>query len=126
MKICASMRAAFGERSAGWRGRPLLSQGQAFEVPERLLDADKLEVQAPQPRRIVVGEIGAQEIPALAPPDAAQLRAIEAIAECGAVRSDLDCDETPSRPGLLARGTEPHQKRFATELHAGQLLEPSP
>jgi len=40
----------------------------------------------------VVGEIGAQEIPALAPPGAAQLRAIEAIAECGAVRSDLDCD----------------------------------
>src|SRR2546423_10653935 len=64
----------------------------AFEVPERLLDADKLEVQAPQPRRIVVGEIGAQEIPALAPPGVAQLRAIEAIAECGAVRSDLDCD----------------------------------
>ena len=31
-------------------------------------------VQAPQPRRIVVGEIGAQEIPALAPPGAAQLR----------------------------------------------------
>src|SRR6267142_5715637 len=70
----------------------------AFEVPERLLDADKLEVQAPQPRRIV-GEIGAQEIPALAPPGAAQLRAIEATAECGAVRSDLDCDATPSRAG---------------------------
>src|SRR5260370_28684504 len=63
-----------------------------FEVLERLLDADKLEVEAPQPRRIVVGEIGAQEVPALAPPGAAQLRAIEAIAECGAVRSDLDCD----------------------------------
>src|SRR6267154_6326552 len=98
--------------------------------PLRFLNASSTltswRYKAPQPRRIVVGEIGAQEIPALAPPGAAQLRAIEAIAECGAVRSDLDCDETPSRPGLLARGTEPHQQLFATELHAGQLLEPSP
>src|ERR1700759_170737 len=47
----------------------------AFEVPERLLDADKLEVQAPQPRRIVVGEIGAQEIPALPRPGPARTSA---------------------------------------------------
>ena len=32
----------------------------AVEVAERPLDADELEVQAPQPRRIVGGEIGAQ------------------------------------------------------------------
>jgi hypothetical protein len=61
---------------------------QAFEVPERLFDADELEVQAPQPRRIIVGEIGAQQIPPLAPPGLAQLGAIKAVAERGAIRGD--------------------------------------
>ena len=81
MKICASMRASILVKD-----RP---DGEvALEVPERLLDADELEIQAPQPRRIVVGEIGAQQIPPFAPPGSAQLGAIEAVAERGAIRGD--------------------------------------
>jgi hypothetical protein len=36
----------------------------ALEVAKRLLDAGELEVQGPQPRRIVIGEIGGQQVPA--------------------------------------------------------------
>jgi hypothetical protein len=82
----------------------LPSPGQAFEVAKRLFDCDELQIQAPQPRRIVVNEIGAQEIPALALSEPAQLAAIEAIAERGAVRGCLDLNQTLSRTGLLARG----------------------
>jgi hypothetical protein len=49
-----------------------------------------LEVQGPQPRRIVIAEIGAQQVPAFTSPGSAQLFAIEAVAERGAVRGDLD------------------------------------
>src|ERR1700751_2057017 len=76
----------------------------ALQVAERLLDADELEIQAPQPRRIVVCEIGAQQVAALTTPGAAQLRAIEAIAECGAVLGPLDRQQAPGRPGLFGRG----------------------
>jgi hypothetical protein len=52
-------------------------------------------------------KVGAQQIPALAPPGLAQLRTIEAIAEHGAVRGHIDCNQTPSRWGLLTcRGME--------------------
>src|SRR6516165_11412327 len=75
----------------------------AFEVLERLFDAAELKVKAPQPRRIVVDEIGAQEIAALAPPGPAQFGAIETIAERGAVRGDVYRDQAPGGSGLLAR-----------------------
>src|ERR1700757_5499111 len=51
---------------------------------------------------------------------------MEAVAERGAVRGDVDSDQTPSRSGLLACRTETHQQLLAGELHIGELLEPSP
>ena len=88
MKICASMRASSWRKIGRMARSPPAFAGQAFEVPERLFDAGELEVQAPQPRRIIVGEIGAQQIPPLAPPGLAQLGAIKAVAERGAIRGD--------------------------------------
>jgi hypothetical protein len=88
MKICASMRASSWRKIGRMASSPPAFAGQAFEVPERLFDAGELEVQAPQPRRIIVGEIGAQQIPPLAPPGLAQLGAIKAVAERGAIRGD--------------------------------------
>ena len=53
----------------------------ALEVAEGLLDVDELEIVAPQSGGVVVGEIGAQQIAALAPSHLTQLVAIEAITE---------------------------------------------
>ena len=47
-----------------------------LEILERFFHSDQLEIVAPQLRRVVLAEIGAQQISALAPPRLSQLVAI--------------------------------------------------
>ncbi len=71
----------------------------ALEVAEGLLDVDELEIVAPQSGGIVVVEIGAQQIAALASSRLTQLVAIEAITEGRGFLVDVDDDETPGGYG---------------------------
>ena len=52
-----------------------------LEVLEGGLDLDELDVELPQPGRLVAAQIAAQEISAVAPSDLAQLAAVQRIAE---------------------------------------------
>ena len=49
----------------------------ALELLEDLFDLDQMQIEAPEVAGIVVGDVGAQEIAALAPPRLAQLFAVE-------------------------------------------------
>jgi len=75
---------------------------------------------------IVVGQIGSQEIAALAAPDRSELVAIERICHRSGLVVDLDLDETPSRRRLGARRAELHQPLLARHVHGGEFLQSRP
>src|SRR5690348_17836535 len=81
---------------------------------------------APQLGRVLLDEVGAQQIPAFARAGLPQLVAIEAIAERGGVCGDLDYRQAPGHAGLIARDAEFHQQLLARQLHRRQLFEPRP
>ena len=93
----------------------------AFEVLERLLDRNQQQIMAPQLGRVVLDEIGAQEIPAFARSCLPQLVAIEPIAERGALCGDLDHDQAPGGAGLIARGAELHQQFLARQTPSSRV-----
>lgn len=97
-----------------------------LEVLEGLFHAHELEIVAPELCRIVLGQVGAQEITPLALAHLAQFLAIEADAEGGLFGIDIDVDRAPGSVGTLARSAELHQKLLAGELHCHELLEPCP
>ena len=90
------------------------------------LDLDQLDVELPQLGRVFPTEIGTQEITTFAPPNLAQLVAIEGEAKRGAVASHLDIDQTPCRSRLGARGTELHEQFLTLKLHVRYLFEARP
>src|SRR4051812_1500647 len=65
-----------------------------FEILERGLDLDKLDIEQPELGRLPPAQIGAQEIAAFAPPHLAWLLAIESETERGGVGRHLDIDQT--------------------------------
>ena len=84
-----------------------------FEVLERGLDLDELNIEVPQLGRVLVTQIGAQQIAPLAAACVSQLVAIEGEAECGVFGRHLDIDQTPCRSGFGARRAELHEQFLA-------------
>jgi hypothetical protein len=98
----------------------------AFEIFERFLHRHELQIVGPQLGRVVLGEIGAQQITAFASARHAQLVAIEPVAERGALRRHRDIDQAPPRWRFLSCGAELHKQLFAREAHCRELLEARP
>ena len=69
----------------------------ALEVLEGLFDLDKLEIVTPQQGGIGLGEVAAQQVTPLPPPDLPQFLVVEGVGEHRAFRVHLDGDQTPSR-----------------------------
>ena len=98
----------------------------AFEVLEDLFDGDQQQIVAPQLGRVLLDQVGAQQISALARACASQLLAVEALPERGTVCRHLDDDQTPGFAVLITRRAELHQQLLAAERHVRELLEPGP
>src|ERR1700733_9409697 len=75
----------------------------ALQVLERLFHRDKLDVVLPQQRRIVRGEVGAQQIPPFASPHPAQLLAVERVDEHGTLLVHVDLDHAREATLLCSR-----------------------
>src|SRR5580704_10683805 len=76
----------------------------ALQGLERLLHRDELNVILPEKRGIALGQIGAQQIAALAASDGSQLAAIESERQRAGLLVDLRVDQTPGGRRLRARG----------------------
>ena len=120
-----------GDENVGFNSALVLVEERAdcqvaFEIAEGFFDGDELDVVLPQLGGIVVGEIGAQQVTAFAPPRLSQLFAIEREDEAGVLLVELDVDQAPCGRRLGARRAEFHQELFARDLHGGNLPEPLP
>ena len=119
MKMCASMRCFV-----------LMEDGPdrqiAFEVLERLLDVDELQIELPELGRVGFGEIGAQQIAPFAAADLSQLVAIEPIGEACTALGRPRHRSAARRPAPWSARAELHQQFIARELHGAQFLEPRP
>jgi hypothetical protein len=87
-----------------------------LEILEGGLDLDELDTELPQLRRILVTQIGAQQIALLVATRLSQPVAIEREAERSSLGRRLDIDQAPCRTGLRARRAELHQQLFAGEV----------
>ena len=99
----------------------------AFEVFERLFHRHELNVVLPEFGGIIVGQIGPQQITALAAPDLSELVAIERVGQRPGVLSSTSVfDQTPGGGRLGARRAELHQPFLARYLHRRELLQTRP
>src|SRR5271166_724496 len=100
--------------SSWWKTGP--DREVAFQGFERFLHGDELNVVLPEFRRIVAGQIGAQQITALAASDLSQLFAIERKGQLAGLTVDFGLDQTPGG-GRLGAGT-------VRNLVCGAILTP--
>ena len=98
---------------------------------ERLLDLGELHVVAPQRGRILAGQVGAQQIAALAPPCLAQPLAPQRERERlwrdrFASLGQTDLDQVPGASGLLLRRAQLQQQFVALQRLPAQLVQSPP
>jgi hypothetical protein len=107
----------------------------ALQLLERQLDLRQQHVLVPHLSGRLAREVAAQKIAPFAAAHFAQLLAIEVQEEGGAARAlalvlllavNMDVHEASRAAGFLACGAELHHELVVRELHALQLLEPSP
>ena len=90
----------------------------AFEVPEGFLHLRELHVELPEPRRLITGQVGAQQIPPFPPPDLPQLVFAQGENEFGFRLGHGDFHQARTGGILLLGGAHFFHQRVAFEFHA--------
>ena len=100
----------------------------ALEVSKRFLHLTELQIIIPQRRRIVLGQVAAEQIAPFAAADLSQFLAIESIVERGELGVDIDFDQTPSGRPFGFRLAELDQQLVARQIdgHSAQVFQARP